>query len=185
MNSGTFPYSACCQETFPRDRGGLALGSSQVDVLGSDPEDGRERAAGVAENFGPEVGDPLPGAAGGEPPIPGHEVRGGNADVPTDSFPSFPGRRFRDVAMFSMSTSRFSVPCLCRVETDAVIATDRVGANGPDAGPQPARLNLEGRNRVNQGTSATTRRPMHTTTRNGIMARADFSMVVSSTAQQT
>ena len=29
------------------------MGSSPVDVLGSDPEDGREGPAGVAEDFGP------------------------------------------------------------------------------------------------------------------------------------
>ncbi len=55
----------------------------------------------------------------------------------------------------------------------------------PPGNAQPPRWKVAGRNRVNQGTSATSNRPRNSTTRNGIIARVDFSMVVSHTAQET
>jgi len=47
------------------------------------------------------------------------------------------------------------------------------------------RWNFMGRYKVNHGTKVTNKSPRHSTTRNGIIARADFSIVVSQMAQVT
>ena len=88
------PLSTCCEQAVPRSRGGLAVGSGAIDVLRADPEDGGEGPPGVAEDGGPEVGDPLTGLArasgaaarsqgiGGHPDVAahtGHEGSQGNA----------------------------------------------------------------------------------------------------------